>query len=275
MIDIGIDIRKPELDLRLPAEPRAVPVVRQAVRALGEATRADPISLEGAELAVTEACGNVVEHAYGSHGGPLEVTIRPSLAELLVTVRDSGRGMPEDPRREGRPGLGLGMIEEIATQLEIRPGQEGGTEVIMRLSMGEDPLCLNGSAGDGAAPVERIARRIVAVIGAQTDMPSDRLLESLLAVEIATRHAPRYLVGDRIELSLERLTEGFELGLGPLVSDGARAVVQESELPVIGAVIDRLSDHIGIEPIADEPGHGPPGAERLRLRIGSPSAGSA
>jgi len=274
MIDIAIDIHKPEVDLRLPAEADSLPVVRQALRSLGEAAGADRDSLEDAELAVTEACANVVEHAYGNAGGELTVALRPSRAEMLVTVRDSGRGLSGDSQRKSRQGFGLGMIEGIAMRTEIRPGRVRGTEVAMYLSMGAEPLRVNGSARPDAAPVERLARRLVAVIGAQTDMASDRLMESLLAVEIAARHAPHYLVGNRMQLSLERLMEGFVLSIGPLVSCGARAVVRESELPVIGAVIERLSDHIGVEAVGIDPGHEPSGAERLSLRIGPRSSSS-
>lgn len=274
MIDIEIDIREPELDLCLPAEPSSLPIVRQALRALGEAVGADPNSLEDAELAVTEACANVVAHAYEGSQGPLEVSLRPSPSDMCVTVRDRGCGMPGAPRRGGRRGFGLGMIEGIAEHVEIRVGEEGSTEVEMLLGMGGAKAPpLNGNSGFDAAPVERMARRLVAVIAAQTEMPTDRLMESLLAVEIATRHAPQYLVGDRIHLSLERLSGGFELRLGPFVCEGARAIVRESEVPVIGAVIERLSDHIAVEPIATEPGHdSSPPAERLTLRVGSRSA---
>ena len=49
-------------------------IVRHAIGALGEATRLDAQTLSDIRLAVTEACTNVVVHAYpdGSEG-PLEV----------------------------------------------------------------------------------------------------------------------------------------------------------------------------------------------------------
>jgi hypothetical protein len=153
------------------------------------------------------------------------------------------------------------MIEGIATEVDIRPGQNRGTDIAMTFDMGAEPLSLNGHKRPDAAPAERIARRVVAVIAAQTDMPSDRLVESLLVVELAARHSRHYLVGEHIELSLERLERGFDLRLGPLVPDGALALVRESELPVVGSVIERLSDGVGVE-------SGPDG-ERLSLRIES------
>ena len=267
IIEIVVDIRRPELLVRLPAEGDSLPIVRQALRSLGEAVRADMGALEDAELAVTEACANVVEHAYPVEPGMLQVRFEPTAVQMVVTVTDEGVGMPADEVRGGDRGFGLSMIEGIAEELEVRPRAGGGTEVEMSLDMGE-PLSLNGSSPPDAAPLERITRRIVAVIAAQTDMPSDRFVESLLAVELAARHAPAYLSGDRVHLTLERLSGGFDLRLGPLVPDGAHALVHESELPMIGAVIERLSDEVSSEPAG--PGAAAAG-ERLRLRIDSGS----
>ena len=267
MIDIAIDIRHSRLDLRLPGESDSLPVVRQALRSLGRAVQADPEALEDAELAVTEACANAVEHAYTGASGLIEVSMEPKSSAMLVSVRDRGPGVPTPDPDDARRGFGLPMIRGIASEVEVRSREAGGTEVWMCLPMGSYELSANGNAPPDSAPAERIARRLVAVIGAQTDMPSDRLIESLLAVELAARHAPRYLAGDRIHLTLERLEAGFDLCIGPLAADGARALVQESELPVIGAVIDRLSDRVTVEPCGE-----PPGTERLRMRVDSRSA---
>ena len=259
MIDIDIAIQRPVLALSVPAERESLPIVRQALRSLGEAVEADVESLEDTELAVTEACANAVEHAYAGDTatGTVEVSLSPQANSMDVTVRDRGRGMTAG----SGGGFGLSMIEGIATRLEIRPGEVRGTDVAMTFDMGSQPLSLNGHKRPDAAPAERIARRVVAVIAAQTDMPSDRLVESLLVVELAARHSRRYLVGEHIRLSLERLERGFDLRVGPLVPDGALALVRESELPVIGPVIERLSDAIGVD---EEPD-----GERLSLRIES------
>ena len=269
-IEIVVDIRTPQVDLRLPADRDSLPVVRQALRSLGEAVKADRDALEDAELAVTEACTNVIEHAYGETPGTLEVTFEPRSTEMVASVRDEGKGISPDTRPDTGRGFGLSMIEGIANNLEVSPREGGGTSVVMLLHMGDERLCLNGSTPPEAAPLERITRRIVAVVAAQADMPTDRFVESLLAVELATRHAPGYLTGHKVRLTLERLEGGFDLCIGPLVADGAHALVHESELPVVGAVIERLSDEIGVEPADSEPG-----GERLRLLIGSDSAPSA
>ena len=52
------------VSLRLPARPENVAVVRQALTGLGDAYDLDPDLLGDIKTAVTEACNNVVLHAY-------------------------------------------------------------------------------------------------------------------------------------------------------------------------------------------------------------------
>ncbi len=95
------------LRLRLPALPESVPRVRRAIRELclvlgvGSAVSAD------VELAVTEACSNVVTHAYRELDRPGDVEVDAELLadELHVVVRDHGVGLL---RRTDSPGLGIG-----------------------------------------------------------------------------------------------------------------------------------------------------------------------
>ena len=56
------------------------------------------------ELAVDEACSNIIEHAYGSEGrGDIEVTYRINDKGLTVILRD--RGHPFDPNSVAAPDL--------------------------------------------------------------------------------------------------------------------------------------------------------------------------
>ena len=48
------------------------------------------------QLAVDEACANVVHHAYSDQGGRLELTIEAMNDEIHVILRDWGR--PFDPQ---------------------------------------------------------------------------------------------------------------------------------------------------------------------------------
>ncbi len=92
--------------------------------------------MERAEIAdlktvVTEACMNVVVHAYeGEEIGPLEVDAWPEDGDLVVTVRDYGSGirpLADVERRSLR--LGLPLIAALTSSFEISGGRGGGTEI--------------------------------------------------------------------------------------------------------------------------------------------------
>src|ERR1700735_2244667 len=54
----------PDIELALPARAANIAVVRHAFGAIGEAFEVDEETLSNIRLAVTEACTNVVVHAY-------------------------------------------------------------------------------------------------------------------------------------------------------------------------------------------------------------------
>ncbi len=62
------------------------------------------------------------------------------------------------------------------------------------------------------------------------------------------RNALRHLVGDRANVSIKTREAGFELRVGPLEKGGADAAVADSDVPVVGPVIERLSDATATEP---------------------------
>jgi len=127
--------------LRVPARPENVALARQALAGLCEALPTSPKVLADVKLAVTEACTNCVVHAYPNGLGEsavFEVEADPGDGELLVIVRDYGRGI--SPNTES-PGLGLGLplIAALSRTVEFRGGSStSGTEVIMSFGLDDD-----------------------------------------------------------------------------------------------------------------------------------------
>jgi len=127
--------------LRVPARPENVALARQALAGLCEALPTSPKVLADVKLAVTEACTNCVVHAYPNGLGVsavFEVEADPGDGELLVIVRDYGRGI--SPNTES-PGLGLGLplIAALSRTVEFRGGSStSGTEVIMSFGLDDD-----------------------------------------------------------------------------------------------------------------------------------------
>ncbi len=106
--------------------------VIQAVTQIQEQTLAFvPKLVEDMRLAVTEACTNVVRHAYRDHEGPLEIAIEPEGGCLKVVVADRGHGILPNPSSEG-PGLGLPLIAALADALEIEHSPQRGSRLALQ-----------------------------------------------------------------------------------------------------------------------------------------------
>jgi serine/threonine-protein kinase RsbW len=116
---------------RVEATRDAVPGLRHRVqRFVAECCSEDEHLLEVVGLAVTEACGNVVMHAYPpGEVGWIEMVAEHVDGTMTISVLDDGVGLDAEVLSEGL-GLGLTLIRRVA-QAEIQARPRGGTEVRM------------------------------------------------------------------------------------------------------------------------------------------------
>ena len=127
----GSDVR-----LTLPARPENVAVVRHVLGAFAEALQLPDPVIEDMRLAVTEACTNVVRHAYADGDpGAVEILIRPDGRTLQVTVTDQGRGLGPSNDSAG-PGLGLPLIAALSHTFEIEQVPDSGSRLRMSFLRG-------------------------------------------------------------------------------------------------------------------------------------------
>jgi serine/threonine-protein kinase RsbW len=123
--------RATDVRLSLQARPENVAVVRHVLGAFAEALRLPPELVEDMRLAVTEACTNVVRHAYrDGEDGAIDVLIRPDGDRLELVVSDHGRGLGPTADVTG-PGLGLPLIAALADSLELQELPVRGSRVVM------------------------------------------------------------------------------------------------------------------------------------------------
>ena len=144
----------PEVVLNMPARAEGVGVVRQALAGLADALAFDAAVLSDMKMAVTEACTNVVVHAYDAEPGELEVSMVAGEDDLTIVVRDHGAGIAPKPARTEAPALGLGLplIAALSDAFELKGSAGQGTEVRMTFSYlrDRDPADANpvpGSVG--------------------------------------------------------------------------------------------------------------------------------
>src|SRR5579884_912606 len=102
---------------------------------LAEFLALDPELLDDVKTAVSEACNNVVMHAYDGGSGPLTVCIFVRHDAIEVSIVDEGRGIPPlTPSDDRLQGVGIPIIRALADQTAFRPLKDGGTEVWMQFA---------------------------------------------------------------------------------------------------------------------------------------------
>jgi anti-sigma regulatory factor (Ser/Thr protein kinase) len=108
---------RPEVLLTMPARPEGVGVVRQALAGMADALDFEASVLADMKMAVTEACTNVVVHAYDADSGMLEVEMLAAENGLTIVVRDHGSGI--QPR--GSAGRGTEVRMTFAYSRDADP----------------------------------------------------------------------------------------------------------------------------------------------------------
>jgi anti-sigma regulatory factor (Ser/Thr protein kinase) len=113
------------------SELRALPLVREQLDELMETTSVAREKRWDVRLAVTEACSNVIRHAYPESGGTFQVAAALTAGTLEVTVHDAGRG------RAGRivPRIGMLLVYEASDGVSIEDANPG---LIVRMSFSLD-----------------------------------------------------------------------------------------------------------------------------------------
>lgn len=117
--------------LTLPARPESAGIVRHVLGGVVPTWPVGDALLHDMRVAVTEACANVVKHAYAdAPAGLLEVTGDLVDGHVVIAVRDNGPGVRP---RAGGDGLGLGLplMAALTDSLEFRRAGDGAHEVQM------------------------------------------------------------------------------------------------------------------------------------------------
>jgi serine/threonine-protein kinase RsbW len=113
-------------------------VVRAALGGVAEAVGFGPELATNLQTAISEACNNIVLHAYGGQIGPMAVDINWNADQVDVVVADHGTGIQRVSAAAEHMGLGLALISALSSQAEFRSPKEGGTEVRMRFRRDQD-----------------------------------------------------------------------------------------------------------------------------------------
>ncbi len=118
--------------LDLPATPRYLNVLGDCIAALLTHinTIADPqTTIYNVQLAVHEACTNIIDHAYGSSEGRINITLMLDWQPARLTVELIDTGKPFDPANVPPPdldqphvrGYGLYLMKQLMDEVVYQP----------------------------------------------------------------------------------------------------------------------------------------------------------
>jgi serine/threonine-protein kinase RsbW len=251
-----------EFRLSLPAVPENVAVVRQALTGMTEALGIGPGVLADMKTAVSEACNNVVLHAY-EDGGPVEVFAIAHNGDVAVTVRDHGRGIkPEEADLDTEhDGVGLSLITALTAGVEIDGAPSEGTEVRMRFVPDEDDVAHDPEVPQpGIGPLlAGVLGRTVAMLAARANFSLDRLSDAQLVSDAVAAHALGHAADGPLRVAVDDTERHLAIYVGPLQTNGGQGVVKASDLPGVGLLLEQLVDDVTVERDGD--------IETLVLRI--------
>ena len=140
------DPMKQRQSLKVRAVIGNVPLAIDYVTECAEAAGFDARALYEIQLAVDEACANVVDHAYqGMEPGEFEVSCSFGEASMTIDVRDWGRGF--EPNEVEQPdveapleerslgGLGLYIVNRVMDEVEFTFDPKVGNRLRMAKRM--------------------------------------------------------------------------------------------------------------------------------------------
>jgi anti-sigma regulatory factor (Ser/Thr protein kinase) len=126
------------LSLRLAAEPQNVARVRDEVVRRAKCLGMPSASVDDLKTIVSEACANVVRHAYPQDAPdrPMEVEMAAEGEELKLLVRDRGTGIrPPTGARPSSLRLGFLLMGSLASCMQLRSEKGLGTELLLTVPL--------------------------------------------------------------------------------------------------------------------------------------------
>ena len=261
----------PTVRLRLESRPQTLTIVRGMLGGVAELLSIDPELLDDLKTSVSEACNNVVLHAYGGEPGPMEVGLFVTDDHFSVRVSDAGVDMPAPPPAgDVSQGIGLSVIRALTEDVQFSSAPGGGTEVRMDFSVRRDgrklfeapPAAATDAdmtpSADGEGEGEVIVSlspvtllpgvlgRLARTLAATAHFSLDRFSDVYLVTDTLAAHASTAAEGQRIEARLTAQDRRLELVVGPFrKGTGSHLDAQAADHPASPLVL--LSDQVSVK----------------------------
>jgi serine/threonine-protein kinase RsbW len=235
------------LELTLPATADNVIVVRQAITGVAEALGLASSRIADLKTVVTEACNNVVLHAYEGDPGPLQVTAEPGNDQLVVQVADQGHGFrPRASEGEASLGLGLPLIAALSDGFEISGGAGQGSRTTIRFGYAPPDARNNGKptvvpkeleiALTPGTIVKPVLARVIGALAARAEFSVDKLADTVLLGDAVSSTTGGDFSDGRVGISIKDSEGTLDVRVGPLVEGGGERLMSEMDVPGAGSL---------------------------------------
>lgn len=128
------------LSLCLPRDALTIPVARHICRHALEDLGIDESCRVDIEIALTEACANVLKHSGGDDQYEVRVSVEDDVCVLRVV--DTGRGFDSsslvDAEASAESGRGIAMMRALVDRVKLESKPEVGTVVHLEKRLGYD-----------------------------------------------------------------------------------------------------------------------------------------
>jgi len=233
-------------ELALPATAENVIVVRQAIAGVAEALGLARSRIADLKTVVTEACNNVVLHAYEGEPGTLYVFAEPGDDELLIRVADEGHGFqPRASEGDASLGLGLPLIAALSDSFEISGGAGRGSSTSIRFGYAPPEAADNGKPSSTpteleialtpSALVKPVLARVIGALAARAEFSVDRLADTVLLGDAVSSSGGELSEG-RLGISIRDRAGTLGVRVGPLVEGGGERLMSEMDVPGAGSL---------------------------------------
>jgi len=129
-------------ELEVDSKLESLSIVNDSITRVLKGIGAGERSIFEVQMAVDEACTNIIQYAYPEQKGTITLTCKLVNDEFTVTIRD--RGKPFDPSSVPAPdlhadvdrrrvgGLGIYFMRKMMDEVSYNSHTEGGNELTMR-----------------------------------------------------------------------------------------------------------------------------------------------
>jgi len=264
----------PCVSLRLDSRPETLTLVRAMLGAVAELLVFDPELVDDLKTAVSEACNNVVLHAYpGQPPGLLSVELYVLERSLVTLIGDRGVGIGDHAQPSDQLGVGIPVIRALAEYAEFSPRSGGGTEVLMSFAGVREghrlfePLTaplppdgwateLQGDAVGSISPVDLLGTvlgRLARALAATAEFSLDRFSDLYLLTDALAAHVRSAAITNRMAFALEARGRRMELSIGPLSPGSGEKIRADAEQEARSSPLALLSDQLHVDSL---PGNG-------------------